>query len=95
MNATEARVLSNLNVPKLVESQIVMAKTVINSSIRVAAKNGEYSTSVLITLDSHIQNEVVNHVETYYRKEGYKIEKRDYFFSKKFQISWSEEKDGE
>jgi hypothetical protein len=91
MNATEARVLSNLNVPKLVESQIIMAKTVINRNIKEAAKNGEYSTSVLIHFDSHIQNEVVNHIETYYRKEGYKIEKRDYFFSKKFQITWAEE----
>jgi hypothetical protein len=90
MNATEARVISNLNVPKLVESQIVMAKTVINSSIRAAAKNGEYSTSVLISFDSHVQNEVVEHIEAYYRKNGYKIETRSYFFSKKIQISWSD-----
>lgn len=91
MNAMEARFLSNQNIPKLIESQVIMAKTLINNSIRLAAKEGNFSTSILINLQSQVQNEVVKHIEIYYRNEGYKIEIRDYFLSKKFQISWSDE----
>jgi hypothetical protein len=88
MNATEARKIANENLPKLVEANVLAAKTVINQQIHSAAKSGEFSARLPINLPFLIQNDVLEQLVSHYKNSGYKVQIHNLFISKMFQVSW-------
>ncbi|MBS4171908.1 hypothetical protein [Bacillus sp. FJAT-49736] len=89
MNASEAREVSNHNVPKLVEANYLIAKSKINDAIKGTARDGNFSTRVPIMLPHNIQDGVIEKIETHYRELGYLIEVHNFGQqSKLIDISW-------
>jgi hypothetical protein len=88
MNATEARKISNENLPKLVEANVLAVKTMINQQINSAAKSGEFSARLPINLPFLIQNDVLEQLVSHYKNLGYKVHIHNLFISKMFQVSW-------
>jgi uncharacterized protein with NAD-binding domain and iron-sulfur cluster len=90
MNATEARKISNENLPKLVEANVLAIQTMVNQQIKSAAKNGEFSTRLPISVPFLIQNDVLEQLVSHYKNSGYKVQIHNLFISRMFQVSWEQ-----
>lgn len=92
MNAMEARNMSNSNLPRLVETNVLAAKTLMKQQITSAAKKGEFAARLPIVLPFTIQDEVINQLVSYYQKLGYEVNVHSLLTTKSISVSWSEEK---
>jgi hypothetical protein len=91
MNAIEARKMSNDNLPKLVEANVLDAKNAINLQIAGAVKGGKFSTGLPIKFPVKIQKDVIDQLITHFENLGYKVQVSNSFTTKWLSVSWAEE----
>ncbi len=88
MNASEARKLSNDNVPKLIEKNFKEVVSKLNEMIKSAAEMGDFTTGVPISMKWDHMEKVIDKLKQHYLDEGYEVNVHNLHITKMFFISW-------